>query len=125
MKKTLRYLLIAVIWSIVSVLSVANATAQSTTHSNYHAIEMRSTSVMQPCGTQLPFAAVTGSETTYGEQAGPHKVGPNRVIDDDDDEDKPEGWVDPMDDPIGDAAIPLALLACVYMCVRAFRKKRA
>ena len=35
--------------------------------------------------------------------------------------DRPE----PYEDPLGDAALPLALLACAYVLARAFLKRRA
>jgi hypothetical protein len=50
--------------------------------------------------------------------------GPRRVIDEDDKEEKPEGWQDPMEDPIGDAVLPLLLLAAGYAFFIA-RKRRA
>ena len=44
-------------------------------------------------------------------------AGPRRV----DQNNKPGG---PFDDPIGDALLPLALLACAYILIRATRKKK-
>ena len=44
-------------------------------------------------------------------------AGPRRV----DQNNKPGG---PFDDPIGDALLPLALLACAYFLIRATRKKK-
>lgn len=44
--------------------------------------------------------------------------GPRRVSENDGDEDIP------FPDPIGDALLPLALLACAYILIRATRKKK-
>ena len=118
MKNTLRYLLIAVILSTASLLSVANATAQSLAQLPDN--EMRSTSVLPASGSNLPQAAIEGTTTTEGEgshRTGPRKVGPGQTGGGPDDREDPYG------DPIGDAAWPLALLACAYLIIRVRRAK--
>ena len=150
MKKTLRYLLIVI--AMVNFLSVSAQTplfgkpykpyrlsdsykpvehiiygnVQAYAYVQMPRAEMRSTSpVYMATGSTLPLAAVIGTKTTYDNPGGPAKmrrdVGGGGSTADDEDPDAPE---EPF--PLGDAALPLALLACVYMCARAFlRRKRA
>ena len=119
MKNTLRYLLIAVILSTASLLSVANATAQNLAQLPDN--EMRSTSVLPTSGSTLPQAAVEGPTTTYDYGNGPHKAGPRRAKEEGDTPPvKPD---EPNEDPIGDAALPLMLLACAYLIIRVRRAK--
>ena len=119
MKKTLRYLLIAVILSTASLLSVANATAQSLAQLPDN--EMRSTSVLPTSGSTLPQAAVDGPTTTYDEDNGFHKGRIRRAKDDGDT--PPEKPDEPNEDPIGDAGWTLMLLACAYLIIRVRRAK--
>ncbi len=121
MKNTLRYLLIAVILSTASLLSVANATAQSLAQLPDN--EMRSTSVLPASGSTLPQAAVEGPTTTYDEGTGSHKGGIRRAGGGQTGG-GPDDREDPYGDPIGDAALPLALLACAYALLRVYRRKR-
>lgn len=75
---------------------------------------------MMGSGSHLPQAAIEGVTTTYTPS------GPHRVLEEDDREDA-EGTgsnADPFPDPIGDAILPLALLAAAYLVFVA-RKKRA
>lgn len=116
MKATLRYLLIVI--GLVSVLSVGAQTLAQQPE-----VKMASTSVMAPCGSALPQAAVTGAVTTYSTNSAAKVPGRRRALDGDDDTpEKPDG---PMQDPIGDATLPLALCALAYVSVRAFRRRRA
>ena len=130
--KALRYLLIVI--AMVSVLGV-----KAQTLAQMPKAQMKSTSGMVYSGSTLPQAAVQGTYvtgTTIGTYNPSNASGPHRAKKEDDgwaDEDPTEGQGDvtppelPGDlVPIGDAAWPLALLACVYMCARAFlRRKRA
>lgn len=120
--KALRYLSIAV--AILSMISV-RAQENTTEWGRLPEAQMQSTSVMQGSGSTLPSAAVTGVSTTYSPAKAPN--GPRRAIDDGDDEDKPEGWDDPYKDPLGDAMLPLALLAIAYGagCMVYKRRKRS
>lgn len=136
MKKTLRYLLIAI--AILGVLSVNAQTRQyATTHSHEQATYMVQVNPQMPTttmgyshtdymtsGSSLPQSAVTGTSTTYGEGGGPRKVGPRKVGEDEGFEpEEPEPNVPGNPFPIGDAAIPLALLACAYLIIRVVRKR--
>ena len=128
--KNVRFLLIAI--AMVSFLSAhAQGLAQRPE------IKMQSTSAGLVCsGSTLPSAAIHGTYvtgTTIGTYSSTNAPsGPNRA--------KKEGEEDPFGGqtiggttnpmepatPLGDAALPLFLLACVYICARAFlRKKRA
>ena len=128
MKNTLRYLLILV--AIMGVLSV-NATAPqygktyqpqydqeqytpSSAYTQMPSVNMQSTSALQGSGSALPQAAVTGSLTAEEAQTAVQKSGPRK--------ERPEHWTDPYV-PIGDAAIPLMLLACAYFIMRVVRKR--
>lgn len=134
MKKTLRYLLMTI--AILGVLSVNAQTHQySATHeqaafTNVQVNPQMPSATMDwhsdymTTGSHLPQAAVEGTTTTYDEggtgkghirKAGSGQTGGGG----------PDDREDPYGDPIGDAAIPLALLACAYVLARAFRKKRA
>ena len=115
MKNTLRYLLIAVILSTASLLSVANATAQSLAQLPDN--EMRSTSVLPASGSNLPQAAVEGITTTEDESGNPNKVGPHKAS-------RPGDWDNPYDNPIGDAALPLMIMALIYGAIMLARKRR-
>lgn len=107
--KTLRYLLI--LMGLVSVLSLS---AQST--AQLPQAQMQSTSIMQSGGSTLPQAAVNGVVTTYETQPKAY-VGPRRSPGDHHDE--------VHDDPIGDAAIPLLMLAAAYALLRVYKRKRS
>ena len=132
MKKTLRYLLSMI--AVVSVLSVSAQTprygtlykgqgyayvyASAQFVSDMPTATMGSTnSEYMQTGSTLPSAIKTGVVTTYdSEQEPSHRnfSGPRR--------ERPGDWVDPY--PIGDAAVPLMLLAMAYMAVRVARKRR-
>ena len=115
-KTTLRYLLIMI--GLVSVLSVSAQTLAQQPE-----VKMQSTSIMAPSGSALPQAAVTGTVTTYSTGSSA-KVGPRRVGENDGFEDEtPDEQDEPF--PVGDAAWPLMLLACVYVLFRVRMRKRA
>ena len=118
--KALRYLLIAVILSTASLLSVANATAQSLAQLPDN--EMRSTSVLPTSGSTLPQAAVEGPTTTYDEGTGSHKGGIRRAGGGQTGG-GPDDREDPYGDPIGDALWPLMALAGLYLIIRVIRKR--
>ena len=119
--KALRYLLI--VMGLMSVLSIsAQALAQEPQ------AQMQSTSVMPSAGSTLPSAAVQGTYVTgatVGTYSPANASGPNRAKRGDDDwEDDDWGDTgDPYPTPLGDAMIPLALLACVYLIMRVARKR--
>ena len=75
--------------------------------------QMYSTSAMLGSGSSLPQAAVTGTSTTYDDPSQTIS-GPRRIIDEDDNEEKEnDGWAEPGV-PLGDALLPLLLLAVGY-----------
>ncbi len=120
--KALRYLLI-----VIALLSVrAQGLAQD--WGRLPEVQMYSTSAMVGSGSTLPSAAATGAVVT-GEQPGTYtpanaaNTGKHRAK---------KGWGEggsdrdePYKDPIGDAALPLALMAAAYALLRAFRRRQA
>lgn len=92
-------------------------------------IEMRSTSAMAYSGSTLPQAAATGVTlaTVADVETSTRPYHPGHIrrgIDDDDKEEKPEGWVDPFKDPLGDVLWPLMLMAMAYVVYLKSRKKK-
>ncbi len=126
--KALRYLLI--IMSLVSVLNVSAQMPNQSEWGKQPVAQMRSTSVMAYSGSTLPLAAATG--VTLASGSAPSANAPasyrpghiRRVIDDEDKEEKPEGWVDPYKDPLGDVLWPLMLMALAYVVYLTSRKKK-
>ena len=135
--KTLRYLLMVI--SLASVM-VVRASAPSYGKPYYPSKELsyQGTQVQMPkatmsstgtaimhTGSSLPMAAVEGVTTTiYGgprhakkEDPDPNPFGGETV----------EGTENPLEPgtPIGDAALPLMLLAAAYALLRAFRRRQA
>ena len=129
--KALRYLLIVAMISLTSVLSATNVAAQNL--AQHPKIEMKSTSGMVYSGSTLPSAAADGAVLT-GSKIGTYSPadaatrGTRKAKREDangdgwEDEDDPDTPADPF--PLGDAAIPLMLLACAYVLARAFLKRR-
>ena len=134
--KTLRYLLIVIV--VLSVVSVSAATFGTTYQRQRRGIQyaqlstpmptlaMSSTgSVMMQSGSTLPMAAVSGT-TMANDNApgGPRRakrdVGGGGTTDDDEDPDEPG---EPM--PIGDAAVPMMLMAMLFAGVIYTRRKKA
>lgn len=108
--KTMKHILLIFLLSY-SIITLGN------TDATYQYLEFQSTSSMLGSGSQLPSAAQTGVSLTETEQ-NRAPSGPRRVSADD-------GYGDPdYDEPIGDAILPLALLAAAYLLSLA-RKKRA
>lgn len=114
MKQTLRYLLM-----VIAMVSFLSANAQGL--AEQPEIQMQSTSVMQGSGSTLPSAAVEGVSMTNEQVASPTNApsGPRRG--------RPGDWTDPYKDPLGDAMLPLALLAIAYGagCMVYKRRKRS
>ena len=131
--KALRYLLMAI--AILGVLSVSAQTHQyGATHYSLHE-QVAYTVQVNPqmptasmgymhsdymtTGSTLPQAAIDGVTTTEEqESSGRHgnirKWGGSG---------EPGDWEEPYADPIGDAAIPLALLALAYLILRVVRRR--
>lgn len=117
--KTLRYLLIAV--AILSMVSV-RAQENTTEWGRLPEAQMHSTSVMQGSGSTLPSAAVEGVSTTYSPAKAPD--GPRRGLGGGGGSGEPGDRPEPYADPIGDAMLPLALLALGYAAFAIVRRKR-
>lgn len=89
----------------------------------FQQIPFESTSTMPQSETFLPCAAidgVTSAEDIIGKTTTQPPTGPRRVSADD-------GYADPdygFEDPVGDALLPLALLATAYTIYTLTRKKR-
>ena len=118
--KALRYLLIVI--AMVSFLSVrAQGLAQRPV------AQMQSTSIMKGSGSTLPQAAISGTSTTYTTST-TGTNGPRRAKKDEDPfgGETIGGTENPYEPgtPLGDAAWPLMLLACVYALMRAFPKRK-
>lgn len=148
MKKTLRYLLMAI--AVLGVLSVSAQTHQyGATHYSSHeqtvytgvhvnpqmpaaTMDYRHSDYMTS-GSTLPQAALDGPTTTYDQNnsSGGHKGHIRKGWGtggggEPDPGGEPGDWDDPYADPIGDAGWPLMLLALAYLGVRIFlNKKRA
>ena len=135
--KALRYLLSMIVVAILSVMGVSAQTPQygkSYKPENKYARVTAQTDAQLPAatmgtvdaaymhsGSNLPMAAQSGVTTTYDHN---NASGRRRVIDDDDNPDKPgEGWDDPYKDPLGDVMWPMMLLACAYLIIRATRRR--
>jgi hypothetical protein len=127
--KALRYLLI--VMGLMSVLSIsAQALAQEPQ------AQMQSTSIMAGSGSQLPSAAAQGTYvtgTTIGTYNPANVNGPHRAKK----EDNPGGGFnpgggepgpgdnsEPWEDPLGDAAWPLMLLAFAFAIYKVRTRKR-
>ena len=124
--KTLRYMLI--VTALLSVMSVS-AHMFDKQWGQKPVIEMRSTSAMAYSGSTLPQAAATGVTlaTVADVETSTRPYHPGHIrrgIDDDDKEEKPEGWVDPFKDPLGDVLWPLMLMALAYVVYLKSRKKK-
>lgn len=112
--KTMKYILLIICVSFTTSLLAADLAVHETAsvpNATFH-----STSAMSLSGSTLPSAAM---ELTIGEEMpnagsstprGPQRVSPNQP---------PE---DPMDNPLGDAVLPLLLLAAGYVFFIARRR---
>ena len=88
------------------------STFASTTMHSGPAMEFRSTSVMPSVGSTLSATTpAMADDAGMGITPGPKR-------------DRPEDWEDPYKDPIGDAVLPLLLMAAGYVVFVA-RKRRA
>jgi hypothetical protein len=105
--KTIKYIVL-VCALIFSTALMANDNSSS----QMPILPFESTSTMPLSGTQLPNASEDGVGIVSTPVTGPHRVGPSNPP------------ADPFDDPVGDAILPLALLAAAYLLFLA-RKKHA
>ncbi len=118
------------IWIVLGLMASLSLGAQ--TLARMPEARMSSTSGMVYSGTTLPQAAVSGvyvTGSTPGTYApySPAKASsrPRRVGENDgfEEETNPTNPGEPF--PIGDAALPLMLLAAAYALLRAFRRRQA
>ena len=135
-KTTLRYLLSLI--AILSVVSVSAATFGTTYQPQYNrqtrGIRYENTCTQMPTlsmstmnasmmksGSALPMAAVSG--TTMANDNAPG--GPRRMKKEGDfeDEEEPDVPINPF--PLGDAAVPMMLMALAWVMVRMIRRKAA
>jgi hypothetical protein len=138
-KTTLRYLLSLI--AILSVVSVSAATYGTTYQRQYNrqtrGVRYENTCTQMPTlsmstmnasmmksGSALPMAAVSGTTTADdnapARSSRPRRVGEDEGFEGGDDPDVPEN---PF--PLGDAVLPLMLMAMLFAGVIAVRKKRA
>ncbi len=92
------------------------------------AAQMSSTSAMVGSGSSLPQAAINGTQTTYDSKVfygskDPSR-GPKKAAAEGDGDTPPADPNGPMEDPLGDAVLPLLLLVAGYGFFIA-RKRRA
>jgi hypothetical protein len=104
--KTMKYIVL-VCALILSTALMANDNSSS----QMPTLPFESTSTMPLSGTQLPNASEEGVDIVSAPVTGPHRVGPSNPP------------ADPFLDPIGDAVLPLLLLAVGYVAI-VTRKKR-
>ena len=111
--KAMRFLLIVLGLSTVLTLSAQSFAEQPV-------VQMHSTSAMMGSGSELPQAAITGTYTTYSSGSGSSfsPRGPQRSLEDDDQEDKPDGWDEPFDEPVGNVPWLLMLLLALGYALR-------
>ena len=134
--KALRYLLMVVaVMGVVSVYATAPQYGKPYNpgkRASYQGVQVQlpeatmgsTSSGIMYTGSSLPSAASEGVTTTYG----PAKVGPRKVEVNPGGEPGPDEGEnkEPWEDPIGDAVIPLLLLAGAYVLLRYVRaSKRA
>jgi hypothetical protein len=107
--KTMKYIVLV----CALIFSTALMANDNSTSSQMPTLPFESTSTMPLSGTQLPNASEDGVGIVSTPVTGPHRVNPGQ---------KP---ADPFDDPVGDAILPLALLAAAYVLFLARKKRTA
>lgn len=103
---------------VIGLVSILSLNAQ-----NIYAMpaaQMSSTSAMVGSGSSLPQAAISGTQTTYDSEEG---FAPSNAPKKSTGEGRPEDWEDPYEDPIGDAVLPLLLMAAGY-AICAWRRSK-
>ena len=119
--KALRYLLIT-----VALLSIVSVYAQEAVQNwgQLPEAQMHSTSAMVGSGSNLPSAAVHGVTTTSSPAhvtAGPRRIGGGNSGGGDGPTTPEDVWSTPM----GDVLLPLVVMACAYLILRATRKRKS
>ena len=95
------------------ILSTALIANDNSTSSQMPTLPFESTSTMPLSGTQLPNASEDGVGIVSTPVTGPHRVNPSTPP------------ANPFPDPIGDAILPLALLAAAYLVFVARKNRTA
>ena len=106
--KTMKYIVLV----CALIFSTALMANDNSSASQMPILPFESTSSMPMSGTQLPNAAEDGVGIVSTPVTGPHRVGPSNPP------------ADPFEDPVGDAVLPLVLLAVGYVAI-VTRKKHA
>ena len=128
--------IIAILVSLICVLNVAQAatfgtmpqaqrpgTPFSNSYTQMPTATMGSTgSTMMRSGSTLPMAAVSGVYTTENHSRGPRRIGGSGSGTGGN---GAEETTNPFEDPIGDAVLPLMLMAMLFAGGVYWRKKRA
>ena len=109
---------------VIGLVSMLSLNAQNFVEQPY--AQMRSTSAMKGISSSLPQAAVSGAYTTYDNSPSPSLSGPKKAAakEDDEEDTPPADPPGPYQNPVGDAVLPLLLLAAGYGFFIA-RKRRA
>lgn len=87
----------------------------------------QSTSTMSAGSGSSTFCSTLNADGTVNEEAygvGRRNLGPRKTESNINNPGDPDDNVDPGNDPLGDAVLPLMLLACAYMCLRTFLKRK-
>ena len=87
----------------------------------------QSTSAMPAGSGSSTFCSTLNADGTVNEEAygvGRRNLGPRKTESNINNPGDPDDEVDPGNDPLGDAVLPLMLLACAYMCLRPFLKRK-
>lgn len=87
----------------------------------------QSTSTMSAGSGSSTFCSTLNADGTVNEEAygvGRRNLGPRKTESNINNPGDPDDNVDPGNDPLGDAVLPLMLLACAYMCLRPFLKRK-
>ena len=87
----------------------------------------QSTSTMSAGSGSSTFCSTLNADGTVNEEAygvGRRNLGPRKTESNINNPGDPDDEVDPGNDPLGDAVLPLMLLACAYMCLRPFLKRK-
>jgi hypothetical protein len=130
--KALRYILSLI--TILSVVSVAAATFGKPYQPQGHGVQYASSytqmptlpmsstgSAMMRSGSTLPMAAVSGVYTTENHSRGPRRIGGSGSGTGGN---EAEETTDPFEDPLGDAILPLLMMALAFCGVVYLRRKK-
>lgn len=113
---------IQIILLFLGIALTVHINAQQMAEQPHHSFH--STSVMPQSGSQLPMSAQTGVQMSWSSPSANSLNRPIRRSDDGFEPDPdPQNPADPFPDPIGDATIPLALLALAFAFAKWIARK--